>query len=205
MTPSSWGWFSGAYPSFEVHSARFADRVGPDGQLVPQCMIELLQHADEVESSTRDRPARGFEGGSTIVVDLRDPDTDQAVVRYIIRKSMNSKARVDRQVAFQESRATATPWNTYFGERALNTGAEPFARHPPELRETSMPSTKSRGRSPALEVRLATSCGWCDPRPRSGQCRREGRGPRPNAFARRADPDVPTGPRGLLPPHLPAR
>ena len=115
-------------PRFEVHSARFADRVGPDGQLAPQCIIELLQHVEDVPSPTRkDLAADRFEGGATVVVALRDGDRDEVAVRYIVRKSIRSDARLERQIEFHESRATGTPWNTYFGERVAKTGLEPFA------------------------------------------------------------------------------
>jgi hypothetical protein len=117
-----------AKPTFEVHSARFAERVGPDGQVVPQCIVELLQHRDDARSPTRpDLGPAEFEGGSTVVVALRDGDSNEAAVRYVIRKSLRSETRLERQFTFHESRATGTAWNTYFGERVAKTGNEPFA------------------------------------------------------------------------------
>lgn len=114
-------------PRFEVHSARFAERVGPDGQLALQCIIELLQHVEQVPSPTRnDLVADRFEGGATLVVALRDDGRDGASVRYVIHKSLGSEERLERQIGFHESRATGTPWNTYFGARAARLGIEPF-------------------------------------------------------------------------------
>jgi hypothetical protein len=114
--------------SFEVHSARFADRVGPDGQLAPQCIIELLQRVEgDLARSKRGGVADRFEGGATVILALRDGDRDDVGVRYIVRKSLGSEARLERQLAFHESRATGTPWNTYFGMRMASARLEPFA------------------------------------------------------------------------------
>jgi hypothetical protein len=119
----------GPEDAFEVHSVRFADRVGPDGQLEPECMVELIQRRD----MSAKRPARGktiFQGGATIVISLRKDagrETADDLVKYVIRKSITSKARLERQITFHESRATGALWNTYFGERMADAGAEPFA------------------------------------------------------------------------------
>ncbi|WP_269529122.1 S8 family serine peptidase [Anaeromyxobacter dehalogenans] len=117
-----------AAPTFQVHSARFAERIGPDGQHLPQCIVELLQHRDDARSAARPDlgPVR-FEGGATVVVALREGDGEAAALRWVIRKSLRSASRLERQVAFGQSRATGSGWDTYFGARALKTGVEPFA------------------------------------------------------------------------------
>lgn len=108
---------------FEVHAARFADRVGPDGQLVTQCIVELLQRGRVVDSTGEPIP---FEGGSTIVVSLREPARSVAV-KYVIRKRITSATRLARQRAFLAARAEGTLWGTYFGGRPALVEAEPFA------------------------------------------------------------------------------
>lgn len=75
---------------FEVHTARFASRVGPDGQLLTQAIIVLLQ-----EDRKRKLGEDDFEGGCTIIADL-----STQTVRYIIRKSITSNSRFDRQKEF---------------------------------------------------------------------------------------------------------
>jgi hypothetical protein len=96
---------------FEVHAARFATRVGPDGQLLTQAIITLLQ-----EDHDRQVFAENFEGGCTIIADL-----STQTVRYIIRKSIISQTRFDRQKEF-------TLAGGRFGDRmAYFRVDEPFA------------------------------------------------------------------------------
>lgn len=75
---------------FEVHTARFAMRVSPDGQLLTHAIIGLLQ-----EDRKRPVGAANFEGGCVIIADLSTSE-----IRYVIRKSVASQARLDRQRAF---------------------------------------------------------------------------------------------------------
>jgi hypothetical protein len=97
--------------SFEVHAARFATRVGPDGQLLTQAIITLLQ-----EDHERQVFGENFEGGCTIIADL-----STQTVRYIIRKSIISQTRFDRQKEF-------TLAGGRFGDRmAYFKVDEPFA------------------------------------------------------------------------------
>jgi hypothetical protein len=116
----------GLAPTFEVHAARFAERIGPDGQLVLQCIIELLQHRQVTSPAQPQLGAARFDGGSTVVVTLRSGGRAEAAVRYIVRKSIASPSRVERQFGFLESRSTGSLWNTYFGGRPAMK-SEPFA------------------------------------------------------------------------------
>ena len=102
---------------FEVHTARFALRSSPDGDVDPQIIVGLLQ--EKTESVDPSNPAAGtlaFEGGSSIVADLL-----RCNIRYCIRKNLSSQTRLDRQRQFAELQSNSAR-ATYFG--AAN---EPFA------------------------------------------------------------------------------
>ncbi|HYU16320.1 MAG TPA: S8 family serine peptidase, partial [Candidatus Acidoferrum sp.] len=109
---------------FEVHAARFANRIGPDGQRVGQCVIELLQ----------DRPlddagpgGERFQGGTTVIVELGGGPCG-ARVRYLIRKRLASETRRARQRDYRGLRFQNDLWGTYFGESTVGMrDAEPFA------------------------------------------------------------------------------
>jgi Subtilase family len=100
---------------FEVHAARFAARVGPDGQLLSQMIITLLQ-----EEHRHRLPDGNFEGGCTVVADL-----STQTVRYIIRKSFTSQSRFERQRQFALAADRSGDRLTYF--RAGGQKDEPFA------------------------------------------------------------------------------
>jgi subtilisin family serine protease len=101
---------------FEVHTARLATRVGPDGQLLTQMIIVLLQE-------DRKRPlgyGSFFEGGCTIIADL-----SSQTVRYIVRKSISSGDRFKRQKDFSLALSRQGDRMAYF--RADGKNDEPFA------------------------------------------------------------------------------
>ncbi len=101
---------------FEVHTARFATRVGPDGQVLTHMIIVLLQE-------DRKRPlddVSNFEGGCTIIADL-----SSQTIRYIIRKSIDSDSRFERQKDFSLALTREGDSQAYF--RADGKKDEPFA------------------------------------------------------------------------------
>ena len=103
--------------AFEVHTARFAMRMAPDGGVDPQIILSLLQEAIvPVDSERPDGPTVPFEGGSTMIADLLDCN-----FRYCIRKNLSSDARRKRQQEFAEFQMEF-PRATYFGR-----AREPFA------------------------------------------------------------------------------
>jgi hypothetical protein len=109
---------------FEVHAARVANRVGPDGQLIIQCIVELLQR----ERLAPDLPeADVFEGGSTVVVELGAEGTTGVSVRYVVRKRLAAKKRRSAQVEYRETRGQGTLRGTYFGSCPAMRDAEPFS------------------------------------------------------------------------------
>jgi hypothetical protein len=97
---------------FEVHTARFAMRVGPDGQLLSQAILGLLQTTPKDD----ERPAGEIpiEGGCTVIADL-----GTRRFRYIIRKNARSESRRDAQRAYAAIRGGGS---AYWG-----AGDEPFA------------------------------------------------------------------------------
>ncbi|MBH8609965.1 S8 family serine peptidase [Pseudomonas mohnii] len=98
----------------EVHSVRPLRRVGPDGQLLSQMVVELTQslHA-------KDGSGNIFRGGVTLVIDLTSRQ-----VTYVVRKRINQPARLAHQQQFQEERAQSMQ-DKYRGLQAMTS--EPFA------------------------------------------------------------------------------
>jgi len=107
---------------FEVHTARFALRTKPDGGVVPQLLVTVLQ-SDNVpaDGSDPDGPSMVFEGGSTLVADMR-----KRVVKYCIRKNMKSKSRLAQQQGFCLAQMTNAR-STYVDTSPDHAEREPFA------------------------------------------------------------------------------
>lgn len=116
-TPITMGGIAGTAGKIEVHSVRPTRRVGPDGQIRSDAVIEITQtwHADAPSTVT-------FRGGVTLLASL-----ETSKVRYMIRK------RLDHQERFAQSQALAAADDgslrgNYYEPRAF--GREPFAlRH----------------------------------------------------------------------------
>ena len=107
---------------FEVHTARFALRTKPDGGVVPQLLVTVLQSAEvPADSGDSEGPRMIFEGGSSIVADLR-----RKVVKYCIRKNAKSASRVARQQRFVMSSLTNAR-ATYTRTDPNHPESEPFA------------------------------------------------------------------------------
>lgn len=98
----------------EVHSVRPLRRVGPDGQLLSQMIIELTQslHA-------KDDSGLVVRGGCTLVVDL-----NHSRVTYMVRKRANLSERVERQQALW---AAQSPTLRDIYRAPAGAGSEPFA------------------------------------------------------------------------------
>lgn len=94
---------SGTRPSFEVHTIALAERQGPDGRMIQQFVVTLVQ--------THSRQTEGSEivellSGSTILLQRSDHS-----VRYIIHKRPTEK-RLDKNIAF--AAAQMANENPYF-------------------------------------------------------------------------------------------
>lgn len=79
----------------EVHAIRPARRVGPDGQLLSQLVVEITQSYYPTGASLD-----VYRGGATLIIDL----TKQEVV-YLVRKRAEQPVRIAEQQAFRRARA----------------------------------------------------------------------------------------------------
>lgn len=104
---------------FEVESLHFATRTGPDGDLLTQAIVQIIQ--DEVFQEGEAASQR-MEGGCTVVVDLKKPE-----IAYCIRKPITSKTRQARQRAFFQETAGTSLRDTYFPGEDPGERKEPFA------------------------------------------------------------------------------
>lgn len=96
----------------EVHSVRTTRRTGPDGQDLRQLVIVVNQQV-QVDGIK-------FRGGATLLVDLRD-----GRIRYIVRKRIDDRKRLERQRAYLEGREWEVLGMTYGGP--ADRKKEPFA------------------------------------------------------------------------------
>jgi Subtilase family len=96
----------------EVHSVRPVRRVGPDGNVRSDLVVEITQTF---------RPDKGgrFRGGCTLLIDLAT-----AQVRYLLRKKVRSAERLNNQMEFAADSSGGLRSN-YFAAGAQS--AEPFA------------------------------------------------------------------------------
>jgi hypothetical protein len=107
-------------PRFQVSSLAAIERAGPDGDVVNQVLLSLIQ--------TRDLRTSGgapmkFRGGCTLLIDL---DTQR--VRYAIRKPIRGESadrRLARQREYLEGADDVSLAGAYFGPGA--EAGEPFA------------------------------------------------------------------------------
>lgn len=117
-------------PRFEVHAVYPARRVGPDGQLIMNLVVEVTQtRKGFIDPDRQARVDRGldadapgdfeFRGGSTLVFDL-----ETAEPRYIIRKGVLSEYRLRHRREHIASFGWGSLRATYFGR---DDGGEPFA------------------------------------------------------------------------------
>lgn len=103
---------------FEVHSIRPVRRIGPDGQMLADLLIEITQK----RPGFADRPFGGlrpadrknaefwFRGGCTILIDMR---TGQ--LRYCIYKDIDSHYRYKRQQEYHKGRTELGAFRNPYG------------------------------------------------------------------------------------------
>ncbi len=105
--------------SFEVHSLRRAMRTRPDGRAASQVFVSLTQTASLPGDEETGVPGHVFRGGSTLVLDLAEPN----VPKYRIVKGIDSRRR--RKAAGEFHRAVqADPLRRLFFSADSD---EPFA------------------------------------------------------------------------------
>jgi hypothetical protein len=99
---------------FEIESLHFAGRTGPDGDLLLQAIVQIIQ-----EGQIDGQP---MEGGCTVIVDLKNAD-----IAYCIRKPISSRSRQALQKEYLQGFAGTHLRDTYFARDASNERKEPFA------------------------------------------------------------------------------
>jgi hypothetical protein len=119
-------------PAFEVQSVRISRRLSPDGDVLPQLLVKVVQSRrgyfdrdvqkqdDEGKFTKADRPHPDFifRGGATVIVDLRD-----GRVQRVIRKRIDDNDRLERVRAFKLGDPSALGFNSGEARRQ----EEPFA------------------------------------------------------------------------------
>lgn len=120
-------------PVFEVHSVRPIRRVGPDGDLLQDLIVEVTQRQggflDPEDQARFDKGEKGFDepdfdfrGGVTLLVDLAS-----GKVRYGICKPMSPR-RLSRYRDTRQAGSSLSLRNLYDWRRGATFSREPFAR-----------------------------------------------------------------------------
>jgi hypothetical protein len=119
---------------FEVHSLRPCRRVGPDGDLLTDLVIEVTQwrpgyfdrdrqaKVDGGDAGPHPEPDFIFRGGATLIVDFETTE-----VRYYIYKDINNEQRLERQRSFLLGETDTSLRALYFGSLSQIGLEEPFA------------------------------------------------------------------------------
>ncbi len=104
---------------FQVESLQFASRTGPDGDLLLQAILQIMQTSTSPEARFGGVP---FEGGCTVIIDLK-----RSEIAYCIRKPIVSQTRRMRQQDFVQQTIATSLRATYFDQSNFNKNPEPFA------------------------------------------------------------------------------
>src|SRR5215813_1482552 len=112
--PDKIGAWAGELRRIEIHSVRPARRVGPNGNIRSDLIVEITQ-----SFRPSDRPDLRLRGGCTLLIDLAP-----AEVRYMVRKKVDSPGRLESQLDLRPAAAHGLRANYFAGESAPR---EPFA------------------------------------------------------------------------------
>jgi Subtilase family len=104
----------GELRGIEVHSVRPVRRVGPDGNIRADLVVEITQ-----SFRPKAMPGARFRGGCTLIIDLAT-----AEVRYLLRKKVDNANRLAGQMQFALETSDALRSN-YFDDQTA--AREPFA------------------------------------------------------------------------------
>jgi subtilase family protein len=104
----------GELRKIEVHSVRFARRVGPDDNLRSDVVVEITQ-----SFRPDGLPGARYRGGCTMLIELQ-----KANVRYLVRKKVENVWRLDQQLAFAAAQNDSLRANYFSGPSGHD---EPFA------------------------------------------------------------------------------
>lgn len=114
LTPYKIGSQEGYLHRIEVHSVRPVRRVGPDGSIRSDLVVEITQSFRPTGI-----PGARFRGGCTLVIDLAT-----AEVRYMVRKKVDSAWRLANEMKFAAD-ASGSLHGNYFVDPT--NAREPFA------------------------------------------------------------------------------
>lgn len=122
----------GEMTAFEVTSLRPVRRVGPDGELLTDLVVELIQkrpgYLDERVGGYNEQELEGdakfwFRGGVTLLIDMKTSD-----VRYCIYKSIDSRDRYRaQQEHYKNISAMCNLRTTYFTNKILTNSDQIFS------------------------------------------------------------------------------
>ncbi|HXD30568.1 MAG TPA: hypothetical protein VN643_05610 [Pyrinomonadaceae bacterium] len=111
--------------TFEVHSFRGAQRVGPNGNTVNDVIISLTQKrvVPMNPGTPGDDETFDFRGGCTLILDLHT-----LKLKYVVKKLIDdSDGRLTRQGEYRTGESGASLRATYFGRPGQTGNNEPFA------------------------------------------------------------------------------
>ena len=118
MLAQTIGGIEGRIQGVEVHSVRPARRVGPDGNVRKDLIIEITQRFVPNDGS------QAFYGGCTLVIDMY-----KEKVRYMVRKKLDSPGRLQDSLNFLKGlaakRRSGSLRSNYGGD--IGNAREPFA------------------------------------------------------------------------------
>jgi hypothetical protein len=113
-TPYKIGGQEGCLHGIEVHSVRPVHRVGPEGNVRADLVVEITQ-----SFRPKGMPGARFRGGCTLIIGLGTGD-----VRYMVRKKVDSLWRFNNQMQFAEETSFGLHGNYFLDP---NNAREPFA------------------------------------------------------------------------------
>ena len=112
-------------PKVEVHSVRPVRRVGPDGQLLVDLVVEMTQKRMELlNPEQKDGATFTYRGGCTLIIDL-----EKKQVRYVVTKRIMSEGRLQRQRGFLGFPTQQSLYATYFGDDLSTEGLKFVSLH----------------------------------------------------------------------------
>ena len=105
---------AGYVSPIEIHSVRTAQRISPGGLVLRELIVELTQ------KWSFDRSGPSYRGGCTVIY-----DPDRKRIKYVIRKRLGHRGRIDEQESFQAALRLSSPHASYFTDQSRYR--EPFA------------------------------------------------------------------------------
>ena len=166
---------AGELRKIEVHSVRPVRRVGPDGNIRSDLVVEITQTFRPTQC-----PGARFRGGCTLLIDLAT-----AEVRYMVRKKVEESGRaLSAQIAVRRRRQRRAAWQL-LRRRSRRARALRADASRARIGERLWPHGSKKAGKPAATSQREVDCG-------REAARHAGSLPR-------QDQDVPAGTRRLLP------